>query len=123
MNYAPLLIGIGGFFGAMARLALTRWFDKKWPSTIPIGTLIINLSGSLLLGFLFAKGGGSAVYLLFGVGFMGAYTTFSSFNVENVQLAKRREWKALVLYVAISYAMGIFFALLGFWIGSVSIFN
>ena len=103
MSLTPFLIAIGGFFGAMTRYGLSQWSNKRWPSVIPVGTLFINLSGSFLARGSCGRDWDCLVSLLLGTGFMGAYTTFSTFYVENVQLVRKKEWKALTLYVGFSY--------------------
>jgi len=112
-----MLIAVGGFFGACARYGLGAWANKRFPSPMPLATLGINLSGSFLLGAIAGAGWGSAVYDLLGIGFMGAYTTFSTFSVENVQLIRDKAWKALFAYMGISSAGGIALACLGFILG------
>ncbi|TVY03287.1 fluoride efflux transporter CrcB [Cohnella terricola] len=109
-----LLVASGGFFGACARYGISVWMNRRFPSAMPWATLIINLTGSFLLGLLAGGAWGDAVYLLFGTGFMGAYTTFSTFNVENVQLIEKKEWKILFLYIGGSYFLGILLAYAGF---------
>lgn len=112
-----LFVAIGGFFGACARFGLTTWFNKKHPSVLPWATLLINLSGSFLLGVIAGSDWSSEVHLLLGTGFMGAYTTFSTFNVDNVQLIRKKEWKALAIYICTSYFLGIALAYAGYWAG------
>jgi CrcB protein len=112
-----LCVAVGGFFGALARYGVSTWANRRFPSVVPRATLFVNLSGSLLLGLLAGGNWGTAVTLLLGTGFMGAYTTFSTFNVENVQLARRKQWSALSLYVGISYIAGIALAFAGHSLG------
>ncbi|MCU0243025.1 MAG: CrcB family protein, partial [Vicinamibacteria bacterium] len=77
-----LLVGLGGFLGAIARYAVARWVGGITDARFPWGTFLINVSGSFLLGVI---GGllaerlvphGDAVRLALGVGFLGAFTTF-----------------------------------------------
>jgi len=113
-----LLVASGGFFGASARYGLSAWMNRRFRSALPWATLIVNLTGSFLLGLLAGGAWGDAVYLWFGTGFMGAYTTFSTFNVENVQLIEKKEWRILFLYVGGSYIFGILLAYAGFVSGT-----
>ncbi|MCS7461938.1 fluoride efflux transporter CrcB [Paenibacillus doosanensis] len=117
MTINLLLVAIGGFLGACARYGFSTWFNKRYPAILPRATLLINLSGSFLLGLLAGAAWGDAVYLLIGTGFMGAYTTFSTFNVENIQLVRNKEWKALLIYVAASYVLGLLLAYAGISVG------
>lgn len=90
-----LLLIIGGIAGALSRFHGARILQARLGSTFPFGTFVINLTGSFVLGLL---GGwlavhpvswGQSISLLLGTGFCGAYTTFSSFSFETVQL-----WRA-----------------------------
>ncbi|WP_027092403.1 fluoride efflux transporter CrcB [Cohnella thermotolerans] len=113
-----ILVAIGGFFGACARYGISTWFNRRFSSVMPFATWAINLSGSFLLGLLAGAAWGDNVSLLLGTGFMGAYTTFSTFNVENVQLAREKKWKTLALYVGTSYVFGIVLAYGGDLLGA-----
>lgn len=119
MMFNGILVAVGSFFGACARYGVNLRF-KRLPSTFPWATLSVNLSGSFLIGLIMGAGWGDKVYLLLGTGFMGAYTTFSTFNVENIELVKNKEWKKLMLYTGSSYVFGILLAyagyLLTFWL-------
>lgn len=113
-----LWIAAGGFLGAISRFALSTWIHKTCRSNFPLGTLIVNLSGSFLLGWMIGKGLSSGLYSFLGIGFMGAFTTFSTFKLENVQLIEKKNHSVLLYYLASSYAGGIALAFIGMWIGS-----
>lgn len=97
-NY--LIIGLGAFFGANARYLLNTWVASRLGAEFPYGTLLINLSGSfalgLLLAFLEQRGVADPMFrLLLGTGFLGAYTTFSTFSYETIALLQDSEyWQA-----------------------------
>jgi fluoride exporter len=112
-----IYIGMGGFFGAMARYLITLWSKRTFRSKFPIGTLGINLLGSFLLGVLASAKGPLA--LLLGTGFMGAFTTFSTFKLETLQFHLNKEWRIALPYLGISYLGGIGLALFGFHIASL----
>ncbi len=112
-----LLVAIGGCLGAIARYCLSGWIGKRCPSAFPYGTLAVNLLGSFLLGVTAGSGAPSDASLFVGTGFMGAFTTFSTFKWETVQLWKRRERRTMLLYLTISYSLGIALAGLGFALG------
>lgn len=85
-------VGVAGFFGALARYGLEGFVSHRSEGSFPWGTLIVNVSGSLVLGFLFAvliEGRVVVVPWLrtaMTVGFVGAYTTFSTLTLETFRL-------------------------------------
>ena len=112
-----LLIALGGGAGAVARYLLGGWVQGWAGSGFPWGTLGVNLAGCVALGVLMRLVGGmvaeAEVRALVAVGFLGAFTTFSTFSLETVMLAQRGEWGRAAAYVAASVLVGI----LGAWIG------
>lgn len=112
------LVAIGGFFGAISRFGLSIWIKGRYPTTFPFSTLLINLTGAFLLGMIFGANLDNSWKLLLGTGFMGAFTTFSTFKLENIQLfhAKGHK-KVLILYLLSSYTFGILLAFLGMRLG------
>lgn len=111
------LVALGALFGVLARFLLSRWMKKRWPMDFPLATLLINWSGSFLLGVLVGSGAGSHWQLLIGTGFMGSYTTFSTFKLENMELHLKQKHKILIGYLCLSYAGGIVLAGVGLWLG------
>jgi CrcB protein len=96
-----LYIGIGGFLGANARYLLTVWLTQQIANRIgtsyPLGTLVVNVSGSLLLAFFLTWTAhqfaiSENLRLLVGTGFFGAYTTFSTFANESIALFRTEHW-------------------------------
>ncbi len=79
-----LVIGLGGFVGANARYVVAQWAAQRWGTQFPYGTFIINITGSFILGFfqiLVSNFAWSDNWrLLIAIGFVGAYTTFSTFE-------------------------------------------
>lgn len=114
-----LLVGTGGFFGAMARFGATQLIKKRIVSKVPIATLFINLLGSLLLGFMVGLGIEGNLFMLLGTGFMGAFTTFSTFKLEGIQLHLEKKKKEFFLYNFFSYGGGILLAFLGIELGMI----
>jgi fluoride exporter len=114
-----ILVAIGGFLGAITRFGISNWFKKRYQTSFPVATLFVNLLGALLLGFIIGKGIEQHWQLLLGTGFMGAFTTFSTFKVENVQLLARRKWKMSFIYLGVSYTFGILLAFLGMKLGGM----
>ncbi|MBD8036393.1 fluoride efflux transporter CrcB [Solibacillus sp. A46] len=113
-----LLVGIGGFFGAIARFSISKYLNNKTKYPIPIGTLTVNLLGSFLLGILIGAKADVMFVLLFGTGFMGAFTTFSTLKFEMTEMYVHKNKRKLLLYTALTYGLGIIFAYFGYLIGS-----
>ncbi len=85
-----LLVGAGGFLGAVARFLVGTWIVGRYGAAFPWATFAINVSGSFLLGLLMtlflARIVGDPWRLFLAVGFLGAYTTFSTFEYESARL-------------------------------------
>lgn len=103
-------VALGGFLGAIARFFISKRLNKS----LPYGTFFINITGSFLLGYFLNLGLSSHVYAILGVGFCGAFTTFSTFKIELFQLFKREQKFISFMYILMSYSFGIIFALGGF---------
>jgi CrcB protein len=114
-----LLVGFGGFLGANARYLVARWADTAVGGRLPVGTLLVNVSGSFLLGLVGALvatrafANVDAVRLALGVGFLGAYTTFSTFEFETHALLEDGLWLAAAANVALSVFAGLVAVRLG----------
>jgi fluoride exporter len=107
-----LWVGLGGFSGAIARHALGTLIVERLGSTFPWHTLIINLTGSFAIGVILAvlldRGmPDSAIRLLVVVGFLGGYTTFSSYTFEAIGLIQRGAWTAALAYMLGSNMLGL----------------
>jgi len=105
-------ISIGAILGANARYWIALWAKELFATPFPLGTFIVNVLGSLLLGFLVAlslKRGdlSQTTLLLLGTGFMGSFTTFSTFSVETVQLMTNGNWQLALFNAAGSLALGL----------------
>ncbi len=116
MNY--LIIGVGGFIGAIARYILAVWIGERWGRSFPLGTFIINVSGSFLIGLLMTLFAERFMInpqwrLLLVVGFLGAYTTFSTFEYETGTLLKDGELLIAGLNVVFSVLVGFIALKLG----------
>ncbi|MHB8792945.1 MAG: fluoride efflux transporter CrcB [Thermoleophilia bacterium] len=109
MNY--LVIGLGGFAGAVSRYVVAHWVGERWGRSFPFGTLVVNVSGCFLIGILMTifleRSMVSPQWRSFlVVGFLGAYTTFSSFEYETGGLVKDGELLYAALNVILSVAAG-----------------
>lgn len=93
-----LLVGLGGFIGAIARFVVARLVGAAFETRFPLGTFVINVSGSFLLGVLGTiialkvMPSSEAMRLALGVGFLGAFTTFSTFEFETHALLDDGSW-------------------------------
>lgn len=106
-----LIIGAGGFIGAIARYVVATWIGQKWGRTFPLGTFAINVSGSFVIGLLMTllteRFMSNPLWrLLLVVGFLGAYTTFSTFEYETGKLFKDNELLLAGLNVVLSVFLG-----------------
>ncbi len=113
-----LIIGIGGFLGAIARYGIAIWIGQRWGRSFPLGTFVINVTGSFLIGLLMTLMTERIIEnpqwrLLFVVGFLGAYTTFSTFEYETGALLKDGEWLYAGLNVIGSVIVGFIALKLG----------
>lgn len=113
-----ILVGIGGIFGGLSRYQLGKVISQKAKTTFPLGTFIINITGALLLGLLTSLDTGKNVYLLLGDGFLGAYTTFSTFMYEGFDLFRGKEKLNAFVYILSSLILGIIAYVIGFACGS-----
>jgi CrcB protein len=107
---------VGGI-GSMLRFLLDRAVARRVARAFPFGTLAVNISGAALLGFLGALALSKDAALLAGTGFVGAYTTFSTWMLETQRLGEERQtWTALA-NIVVSVALGMAAAVLGQWVG------
>lgn len=110
-------VALGAIFGVLARFLFSSWMKKRWSMEFPLGTFLINLTGSFLLGLLAGSGADRHLQLLIGTGFMGSFTTFSTFKVENMELRLEEKYTTLICYLGLSYILGIGLAGIGLWLG------
>ncbi len=107
-----LLVGLGGFLGAISRRVLDLWVSDRNPTAFPLGTLVINVSGAFLLGLLFAWATERDVLPreIRGpvmIGFVGAYTTFSTWMLESWRLVEDGAWPLAALNLGGSVLLGV----------------
>jgi fluoride exporter len=105
------IIGIGGFLGAISRYGVALWIGQRWGRNFPLGTFVINVSGSFLIGLLMSLFTERFMVnpqwrLMLVVGFLGAYTTFSTFEYETGTLMKDGEWLIAGLNIVLSVFAG-----------------
>jgi CrcB protein len=111
-------VGIGGFLGANARYILGGTVANRLGTTFPYGTLIVNLTGAVVIGILLTLLTDRVVTdphwrQLTVVGFLGGYTTFSSYTFEAIGLMQSGRWTSALLYVIGSNVLGLIACYLG----------
>jgi CrcB protein len=108
-----LLVGVGGFIGANARFVVARIVGVMFETRFPLGTFVINVSGSFLLGILGTivalkvMPNSESMRLALGVGFLGAYTTFSTFEFETHALFDDGSWLTATTNMFASLFIGL----------------
>ena len=112
-------IGVFGAFGTIARFLVSNWASRFNLAGIPLGTLLVNGIGSLLLGLMlgatmFTEGLGERTRLALTVGLLGSFTTFSTFSVETVQLFDQGRAGIAMLNIIAQLAIGLIMAAVGF---------
>lgn len=114
-----LLVFLGAAVGAPLRYLTDRAVQSRHNSVFPFGTMVVNVVGCLALGVLAGTGAGSTSVpgALLGTGLLGALTTYSTFSYETVRLAENGAWWYAAANVAVTVAVGLGAALLGFTVG------
>jgi len=116
-----LLVGAGGFLGSILRYVLSGWvhriLDNPW---FPYGTLAVNVTGSLVIGFLAGLADSRSFFssearLFVFIGLLGGFTTFSSLTIETFSLAR----SAQLLAAAMNVTLQIFLGLVAVWLGNL----
>jgi fluoride exporter len=120
---AVLLVALGGGIGSVARYLVSGWFASRFGPAFPYGTLVINVTGSFIIGFFLAfaqERVSLSPYwrLFFAVGFVGGYTTFSTFEYEAVRLLQDGELLLSAVYLLGSVLTGGLAAIAGIALGS-----
>ncbi|MGL5081696.1 MAG: fluoride efflux transporter CrcB [Microcoleaceae cyanobacterium] len=108
----PIAISLGAIGGALSRYYLTVWFASRWGIAFPYGTFFINLTGCFAMGFfvtLVERLGGMIspdLRLLIAVGFLGAYTTFSTYELDAHNLVQAGHFRNAMFYWGGSAMLG-----------------
>jgi fluoride exporter len=113
-----IIIGIGGSIGSISRYLTQQFVQKNYPSSIPIGTLSVNIIGCFIIGLIYAlaeKGNilSPGMRLLLATGFCGGYTTFSAFAYENIKFLREGDFFYCGMYISLSVVFGFAAVYLG----------
>lgn len=119
-----VLIALGAALGANARYFVGQWTGGRFGPGFPYGTFLVNVTGSLILGFVVTLALGRFTIspearLFLAVGFLGSYTTFSSYAVESLELIQRGNLWAGLLNIAGNNLVGLACVLLGVYLAKV----
>ncbi|MBN2333466.1 MAG: fluoride efflux transporter CrcB [Deltaproteobacteria bacterium] len=119
-----LFIGLGGFFGAIGRFLITGWVHNQVGTAMPYGTLAVNVAGSFLLALLLQ--GFTALPELppqlkssITIGFLGAFTTFSTFSVDTLHFIEHGNWQKALINILLNVIICLGAAGLGLGLGKV----
>jgi fluoride exporter len=112
-------IAIGSAIGGMSRYLVGGAFQRLTAGTFPVGTLLVNVTGSFLLGVILRYGVDTPsltpeLRAFLTVGFCGGYTTFSTFSYETAALMEDGEWTRAASYVTLSVGVSLLATFLGF---------
>ncbi len=113
-----LAVMVMGGLGAVSRFVIDRAVARRTARPFPFGTLAVNLSGAVLLGFMGGLTLDPHVALLADTAFIGAYTTFSTWMFETHRLAEEGQFGPAAANIAVSVALGLTAAWLGLWIAT-----
>ena len=112
------LVALGGAIGAVLRFSIGNIIES---SEFPLSTILVNVSGSFILGMLAVmainNGYSEELMLFFGTGLLGAFTTMSTFSLETLTLVKNDNYTLALVYACISFILCILFAFVGWELG------
>lgn len=123
----PIAIGLGAIAGALSRYYLGLWLTQLWGTEFPYGTFIINITGCFGMGLLAIVTLTPPFYLhpdlrlLLTTGFLGSYTTFSSYELDAAKLWQKRSFEADLLYWSGSAILGLVSLQLGIVLAEVAL--
>ncbi len=120
--WSALWIFIGGGLGTLARWGVSGLVARQWGETFPLGTLVVNVSGSFIIGLFAGLAGPEGRWLapatfrqFFMLGVCGGYTTFSSFSLQTLSLAQDGEW----FKAGANAVLSLVLCLAGVWLGHI----
>ena len=110
-------VAVFGALGAVARSRVDAAVSARQPSAFPLGTLVVNLTGTVPLGLLIGAAVPDRALLVFGAGFLGGYTTFSTWMVESERLGEAGDVVLLLANLFLSLLLGLGLAALAWHVG------
>ena len=119
--YKVLLVGFGGFSGAICRYLVQNLLSERYPGTFPWGTFTANILGCFLIGIIYGLAEHHKVMshefrLLLAVGFCGSFTTFSAFAVENLTMIQLGNYLSAGIYILLSLILGLAAVFIGIYL-------
>ena len=114
LNY--FMVAIGGALGSMARLWVSTIVAERVTETFPLGTLVVNITGSFLIGLfagMFRSGASTTTRAFLMTGICGGYTTFSSFSLQNLQLLESGNY----YHAGLNTALSLTLCMVAVWLG------
>ncbi|MBX9766643.1 MAG: CrcB family protein [Bdellovibrionales bacterium] len=111
-----LWVGVGGFLGTLGRFFVAQGVSQLFPMA-GLSTLIVNVLGSLAIGFVYGAGRDlwdQQIVTILAVGVLGGFTTFSAFSAETVLLLKAEKWLAAALFIVVMLVLGLGATFVGF---------
>ncbi|MGG0756881.1 fluoride efflux transporter CrcB [Brevibacillus laterosporus] len=110
-------VALGGCLGAVARYGISLLINRRYQGMFPLATCCINILGCFLLGIIISSSLAPFFVVMAGTGFMGAFTTFSTYKWESYSLFTKKRYQIGIIYLLISYSLGISSAALGLFLG------
>ncbi len=123
-----IFLAVAGALGTVGRFGLSSLTQRISGTGFPIGTLMVNVVGSLIIGFIMQLGMNSNIMsrqmrLVLTLGFLGAFTTFSSFSYETVRYLEQGTWNLATLNIALNVVLCLGATLAGMWLGRLTVAN
>lgn len=116
-------VALGSAIGGVGRYWLSGWIARRFGEFFPVGTLVVNVTGSFLIGVVAGLSDPDGHFLInpsgrqfLMAGILGGYTTFSSFSLQTLSLARNGEW----FYAVANAALSLFLCLLAVWLGHIA---